>query len=505
MSASPIQHLPNDVLQEIFLWCLPVPTWKTTLIPSEAPVLLTHVCQRWRQVSWDFPVLWATLRWDVQRIHVTGMMVETLAVAVSRARLHPLNLQLVLRTRTWNEDEERTDGFYPIPNIMSALLAPTTSSLTRLVLRGIPLSQMHALSPNSFPSLVDLVLRLPGTDMNRFPWSAKGPLNTFSDAPSLRRVCLSTSLSVDRSEPESHVSQHIVLPWHQLTHFLDFDAPDEPLSSSLSLHLPEFSNLQYLFATLGELDVGRQGFQHWSDTRPARLNKLRSLTLYFWGCDEGEVGYTPFIDAFEFPNLKALRLDGAEFNFDDDSLDIWWPAELADRFISKLSSLQYLTYLSLCVSSIAPDTLRRVLLATPHVTTLDAFVYENYENFFEGITWGVDKLLPKLETLLLELDNSVAIDDGEGDTIDPDAFHLFLQSRVCNVECPSFRKIVVYSGYEDALEDDVYFIQLALQFVPEGLVFERRLVSEERASRANHLWMERDPELHDWPELAAAQ
>ena len=431
-------------------------------------------------------------------------MVKTLAIAAGRAKLHPLNLQIVVRTRKWSEDEERTDGFFPIPDILAALLAPTASSLTRLVLMGIPVSQMHASSTKTFPSLVDLVLRLPGTDMNRFPWSAKGPLKTFSNAPSLRRVCLSTSVSVHPFRSKSYLSQHIVLPWSQLTHFIDLDAPDQPLSSSLSPHIPEFLNLQYLFATLGELDVGRQGFHHWRRTVPTRLDKLRSLTLYFWGCEEGEVGYASFIDAYEFPNVESLRLDGAEFNFDDGSLDLWEPAELADRFTSKLSSLQHLTYLSLCVSSIAPDTLRRVLLATPHVTTLDGFVYENYEHFFEGITWGADKVLPKLETLLLELDNSVAIDDGEGESIDPDAFQAFLESRVCNPECPSFRKVIAYSGEEDALADDAPFIQLALRFVPDGLVFERRLVSKERAGRVDHLWMDRDPELLDWPELLAS-
>ncbi|TEB33781.1 hypothetical protein FA13DRAFT_1730057 [Coprinellus micaceus] len=433
-------------------------------------------------------------------------MLENLALATSRARSHPRNLQIFLRRRTLREDGERADEFHPIPNFGTTLFVPTVSSLTRLVLEGIPVFQIHFLPDGLFPSLVDLVLHLPGTDMNHFPWDDEGPLSTFSDAPALRRVALSTSSPPkDHSEPRCYVSQNINLPWHQLTHFLDFDAPMEPGGTSLSVHLPDFSNIRYLFAELGELDVGSQGFVYWSDTRPTRLDELRSLTLNFWGCAEGEVGYPPFIDIFEFPNLQALRLDGAEFNFDDDSLHIWHPAELADRFLSKLSSFQHLTYLSLCVSSIAPDTLRHVLQATPHVTTLDAFVYENYENFFEGIAWGVDKLLPKLETLVLELDNSVALDDREGDTIDPDAFHLFLQSRVCNAECPSFRKIIVYSGYEDELEDKVYFIQVALQWIPSGLVFERRLVSEERAGRVNHLWMDRDPELHDWPELAAAQ
>ena len=117
---------------------------------------------------------------------------------------------------------------------------------------------------------------------------------------------------------------------------------------------------------------------------------------------------------------------------------------LTSQFLARLSALHHLTYLSLCTTTMDPVGFRQILATTPNVTTLDAHIYGNYEFFFEAISWDPGyKLLPKLKTLVLELDDSEARSDGEGETINPDVFEAFLESRLRTDT--TFCNVVVYS------------------------------------------------------------
>ncbi|KAG1860423.1 hypothetical protein C8R48DRAFT_245273 [Suillus tomentosus] len=65
---SPIWHLPTEVLSHIFVHCLPEDKY---LSPASklAPVLLTRICRRWREVAVGTPSLWDRLDvpYDVKR------------------------------------------------------------------------------------------------------------------------------------------------------------------------------------------------------------------------------------------------------------------------------------------------------------------------------------------------------------------------------------------------------------------------------------------------------
>ncbi|TEB33786.1 hypothetical protein FA13DRAFT_112239 [Coprinellus micaceus] len=181
---------------------------------------------------------------------------------------------------------------------------------------------------------------------------------------------------------------------------------------------------------------------------------------------------------------------------------------LVDRFLSKLSELRRLTYLSLCLGAVSANSLRAILLATPNVTTLDAHIYENYENLFETLTLNTTaagkSVLPQLKTLVLEMDQSMAEDDGGGaSSISPHLLDAFLKSRFEGGTDGAFRTIIAFSSDQSRFDDAVEFVQVALGYVSRGLVFERRLVAEERryGRKLNYLWAARDPNLHDWPEL----
>ncbi|KAG1837746.1 hypothetical protein C8R48DRAFT_585410, partial [Suillus tomentosus] len=57
---SRLWRLPTEVLSQIFHHCLPDHCFPESNRPSalEAPVLLTGVCRRWREVAVNTPSLW---------------------------------------------------------------------------------------------------------------------------------------------------------------------------------------------------------------------------------------------------------------------------------------------------------------------------------------------------------------------------------------------------------------------------------------------------------------
>ncbi|KAG1814008.1 uncharacterized protein BJ212DRAFT_388439 [Suillus subaureus] len=59
--SSPISRLPTEILSEIFLYCLPEDE-HLVYASRQAPMLLTRICRRWREVAVGFPKLWCRLQ-----------------------------------------------------------------------------------------------------------------------------------------------------------------------------------------------------------------------------------------------------------------------------------------------------------------------------------------------------------------------------------------------------------------------------------------------------------
>ncbi|KAF6763721.1 hypothetical protein DFP72DRAFT_1163659 [Ephemerocybe angulata] len=57
------RRLPDDVYREIFPYCLPTESYATPN-PLDAPIVLTHVCRRWRHIAHSTPRLWSRLHMD---------------------------------------------------------------------------------------------------------------------------------------------------------------------------------------------------------------------------------------------------------------------------------------------------------------------------------------------------------------------------------------------------------------------------------------------------------
>ncbi|KAJ7764415.1 hypothetical protein B0H16DRAFT_1265181, partial [Mycena metata] len=54
------RRLPHDIIQEMFLRCLPT-RHNAVMSPTEPPLLLGHICSAWRSIAFALPQLWASL------------------------------------------------------------------------------------------------------------------------------------------------------------------------------------------------------------------------------------------------------------------------------------------------------------------------------------------------------------------------------------------------------------------------------------------------------------
>ncbi len=69
---APIRRLPEDILQEVFLQCLPQ-THNAIISSSECPVLLGRICRRWRDISLNTPSLWASIHIPIPHVQMLAL------------------------------------------------------------------------------------------------------------------------------------------------------------------------------------------------------------------------------------------------------------------------------------------------------------------------------------------------------------------------------------------------------------------------------------------------
>jgi len=143
--SSPISHLPEDILREIFSHTISRVDMIEYVDIKEEPWLLSYISSEWRRVSLECPTLWTQISIDLGD-PVSARVVSNshlLALQLSRASNLPIHLFL-----SCDDMENTVDHPYHI------LLAPTTSRWQSLYIDG-PLGSMHAFSNalRAFPLL----------------------------------------------------------------------------------------------------------------------------------------------------------------------------------------------------------------------------------------------------------------------------------------------------------------------------------------------------------------
>ncbi|KAJ3531036.1 hypothetical protein NMY22_g8317 [Coprinellus aureogranulatus] len=448
----PIQRLPDEILQEVFLLCIPKLPQRVTFSPVGAPILLTHVCHRWRESAHHLPSLWTSLDLEILLRPDREPNEGSVTNWFSRSKNLPFKFKLSFDDTVSRQIRImehfltlcdammacKDDGLpgggsreaidadkreltqrrstlqalpvpQPLPSLTGNLLTPIQFTLVDLTLLRIPLVQLQTLGMGSFPSLLQLTLALTvGSELKDVDITPSiPPLLCFTGSPHLR------SVAATRLPP----GDHLKLPWEQLTHFAEFQCYPDPTWHFLYTHIHAAVKLTHLHVSLDEFQArhscnvpGWQAGRWLIPFSPVVLPALRKLSIY---CPRNysRTMQSDFWSRFDFPNIEALQIARYNVNMGDGSS--WGPNEI-DAFTRKFRGWTKLTHLSLRDTYHMPGETFKVLLnAMPRLTILD--LAPNHECLrtlaldedADSSAEPTSQLVPNLRHLVLQIDHTV--------------------------------------------------------------------------------------------------
>ncbi|KAJ7689577.1 hypothetical protein B0H17DRAFT_1066199 [Mycena rosella] len=226
---SPIRRLPLDIIEEIFIACLP--THRNCVMSAmEAPVILGRICSWWRAISLSTPRLWS-------RLHI----VEPACPRNNPAIFEPMLVQRFEATRTWlsrsgncplsislkcNYDQAGLTSTTPT-HLIQALLpfAPRWEHITFSTFYSVLESMSHLVEAD-VPMLksIGIMQATPGLAV---PWESLG----FLRAPAIHSFSIAGS---------SFRPLELPLSWERLTDLSILEgwgSANRSLTSEMSLHL----------------------------------------------------------------------------------------------------------------------------------------------------------------------------------------------------------------------------------------------------------------------------
>ncbi|KAF5337333.1 hypothetical protein D9611_002958 [Ephemerocybe angulata] len=296
---APIRGLPDEILRTIFSHCLPTPARfsedpfdnQAYMSATQAPMLLTFICQRWRQIALDCPELWqrAPITISPSAHHFTDWDLAASQLAqlwLSRARNRPVAISISWKllsaaptnfkkflpfiTQSSSQWEElRISGPGMHSGLLNSILSLPSSSIPNLRNLEIPCIR------GSLEQTYDNKRLLGGPSIRGFryegvydegfmkiplQWSQLtylhiASLNTtdtnirkiLAECPRLERchTCISTV-----EIPEPYPSPRLPLS-HLASLHMRHTAPDPPTGFFASLHLPSLKDI-----TLSTTDLG---------------------------------------------------------------------------------------------------------------------------------------------------------------------------------------------------------------------------------------------------------
>ncbi|KAJ7698027.1 hypothetical protein B0H17DRAFT_340780 [Mycena rosella] len=96
---SPARRLPDDIVRDIFVACLPSQR-NPLIISDESPLLLCQICRAWRQLALTTPRLWASVHAVIPNQPKVLKLAEILTEWLNRSGVLPLSISVVF-SKSW--------------------------------------------------------------------------------------------------------------------------------------------------------------------------------------------------------------------------------------------------------------------------------------------------------------------------------------------------------------------------------------------------------------------
>ncbi|KAJ6571233.1 hypothetical protein B0H19DRAFT_987847 [Mycena capillaripes] len=196
---SPARRLPADIVQEIFLACLP--TQRNSVMSSkDAPLILTRICSGWRAVALSTPALWASLHLPLEFIFQKNLKTPVIEW-LERAGRHPLSLSIM-------EPPNLALWENTAPNDVEAVVGGLIHRADRW--HAVELSVHSASGLRLFGAVKAAALRAVTLKPSVYDLGDLGKINLLT-TPTLRAVTIALEEDFDRIVPP------LPLPWEHLT------------------------------------------------------------------------------------------------------------------------------------------------------------------------------------------------------------------------------------------------------------------------------------------------
>ncbi|KAL0068401.1 hypothetical protein AAF712_004479 [Marasmius tenuissimus] len=223
---SPIRRLPPEVLSEIFVHCLQDKDRNPTRSVTEAPLLLTFVCRRWREIALSTARLWrgihiyfpsVTKRHEQRFKEIAERRSEGVKAWLSRSGSLPLSISLVVglnRDRIALEEVVKPllDVFFSFSHKWGDIVLRVPSGLLKVIeqtAKPEELKQLRTLSVDYDMATRQLLVL--GPVANNDAANQAVPLaGLICKAPALRQLTV--------HEPIQNVYK-LDVDWSKLTHF----------------------------------------------------------------------------------------------------------------------------------------------------------------------------------------------------------------------------------------------------------------------------------------------
>ncbi|KAK6996911.1 hypothetical protein R3P38DRAFT_3370720 [Favolaschia claudopus] len=308
------RRLPQDILAEIFLACLPT-THDAVMSPTEPPLLLGRICSRWRSIAFAFPRLWSSLHIYLRFVDAHEKRVAAVDEWLKRAS--PLPLSISVRS-----DDPGLGPDYKTEATVVDILTRFSSRWFKLRLHKLSDAAFSRLAAENAPTLSDVEIHfredfarygtkpflastlLLGQSQRRISLAIKDPLRFVPSTPFTWSHV--TDLSLERIDPSPY----------ELEGFFDMAA-----ATKLFKGCPRLRSLKL------PIDVDIYGVI--PKVEPLMVSSLEMLRI-----DNASTTsriFESFIDNFVMPQLTKLHLDNSSGYSDSDPVELSVFGRLADR------------------------------------------------------------------------------------------------------------------------------------------------------------------------------
>lgn len=335
---SPIRRIPQEVLREIFVQCLPT-GHDSVMSCQDTPLLLGRVCSSWRSISRDTPMLWSSIFISIpepttrEREGVDmGVLIQAVTDWLERSGTLPLSITL-FHMHVLPAERDLVQYLMLLcdrcKHIDLSLSTTTYSLVASLTKEDVPLLESCSFRISDMDDVASKHISLVNSN----------PFNIFH-APRLRRLLTPSSMTPRDGN------------WSALTEVIIVEgSPPLPFGLRVDLALDLLRhcvNLVICTMTLSEGHTSVSG--HPTLTLPG----LKSLVIY----GGREIG--PFLGRLQLPVLRSLELTVYSF------MTVTYHGSLY-AFLGRTTTLESFTLSS---SSLTRETLTDFIIHLPSITHL---------------------------------------------------------------------------------------------------------------------------------------